>query len=76
MQTLVQFNDMMMHKVMLALYIIFFSPGDFFKAELKGEQNIIEVKMDSKTFLICGNDWNIEAANVACRRMQNSNKYV
>nr|XP_023683439.1 complement factor I isoform X1 [Paramormyrops kingsleyae] len=46
--------------------------GDFFKAELKGDQNIIEVKMDSKTFVICGNDWNIEAANVACRRMQNS----
>ncbi|XP_048826011.1 complement factor I [Brienomyrus brachyistius] len=48
--------------------------GDFFKADLKGKQNIIEVKMDSETFLICGNDWKIEAANVACRRMPNGEK--
>lgn len=52
---------------------------DSFDMRLKklNRQQVVEIKMVKKTYLVCGSDsWNMAAANVVCRHITKDARYT
>ncbi|MBN3303814.1 complement factor I [Amia ocellicauda] len=43
--------------------------GDKFAADVFGDENVVQVTRAGETLLVCGDGWNIPAANALCRSM-------